>query len=44
MKKEKLYLVMDDTEDIGKNPPAYDQKAKKILEKVLKEKNKFINK
>jgi hypothetical protein len=41
-KQEKLYLVMDDTTDIGAEKPLYDDKAMEISRKLDEDLRKYF--
>lgn len=41
-KQEKLYLVMDDTADIGQEKPVYDDKAMEISRKLDEELDQYF--
>lgn len=41
-KQEKLYLVMDDTDDIGSEAPQYDEKAIEIAQKLDEDMHKYF--
>lgn len=41
-KQKKLYLVMDDTTDIGSEKPQYDNKAMEISRKLDEDLHKYF--
>lgn len=41
-KEEKLYMIMDDTDDIGSKPPEYTKEVLNIREALKKESYKYF--